>query len=189
MDAYYTDKELHGIGFYKCGRQVLISRKVSIYNPEKMIIGNNVRIDDFCILSGEIVLGSYIHIAAGVYLFGAFGIYIEDFSAISSKSTIYSATDNYDGSCFTSPQFDDKYRCVIGKEIHLYKHAILGSSVVILPGAVIGEGAAVGAMSLVNRDIDPWWIYAGIPARKIRERKQDLLILEKQFIAELELNI
>lgn len=186
MNSFYTDLELKEIGFKDFGEKVKISKKASIYNPEKMIIGDNVRIDDFCILSGEIILGSHIHIAAGVYLFGAYGIEIDNFSAISSKSTIYSATDNYDGSCFTSPQFDCKYRDVIGKKVHLEKHVILGASVTVLPGLVIGEGAAVGASSLILKSLEPWGIYAGVPAKRVKDRKKDLLELEKKFVAELE---
>ena len=51
MNSFYSKEELKEIGFKKYGENVLISRKTSIYNPEKIIIGNNVRIDDFCILS------------------------------------------------------------------------------------------------------------------------------------------
>ncbi|MCB6803967.1 hypothetical protein LI178_31950, partial [Enterocloster bolteae] len=55
---------LKAIGFLKYGKNVLVSRKASIYNPEQMVLGDNIRIDDFCILSGNIKLGSYIHIPA-----------------------------------------------------------------------------------------------------------------------------
>ena len=89
MNSYYTKEELNEIGFASVGENVLISRKTSIYSPHKIFIGNNVRIDDFCILSGKITLGNYIHIAAYVALFaGNAGIDIYDFSGISSKSTV-----------------------------------------------------------------------------------------------------
>jgi len=67
--SFLSKNELRQVGFARYGRNVLISRKVSFYYPEKIEIGNNVRIDDFCILSGHIVMGNYIHIAAYCGLF------------------------------------------------------------------------------------------------------------------------
>jgi galactoside O-acetyltransferase len=65
---FYDESELKELGLKSFGRNVLISRKCSIYGGENMAFGNNVRIDDFCILSGEITIGNYCHIAAGVNL-------------------------------------------------------------------------------------------------------------------------
>lgn len=62
--SFFSESELKAIGFLKYGKNVLVSRKASIYNPEQMVLGDNIRIDDFCILSGNIKLGSYIHIPA-----------------------------------------------------------------------------------------------------------------------------
>ena len=54
MNSFYTVEELGKIGFKKLGKNVLISKKSSIYTPENISIGDNVRIDDFTILSGTI---------------------------------------------------------------------------------------------------------------------------------------
>jgi len=54
-----------------------------------------------------------------------------------------------------------------------------------MPGVNIGEGCSVGAMSLVNKSIEPWGIYFGVPARRIKERKKNILELERQFLAEI----
>ena len=62
--SFYTNDELLDLGFQCVGSHVLISRKASLYGTKGMQIGDNVRIDDFCILSGEITLGSNIHIGA-----------------------------------------------------------------------------------------------------------------------------
>jgi galactoside O-acetyltransferase/dTDP-4-amino-4,6-dideoxygalactose transaminase len=48
----------------------------------------------------------------------------------------------------------------------------------------VAEGCAVGAMSLVVRSTEPWFIYAGIPARKRGPRRQDLLQLEQAYLRE-----
>lgn len=49
--GFYSREQLEKIGFKSLGKNVLISDKSSIYSPENISIGNNVRIDDFCILS------------------------------------------------------------------------------------------------------------------------------------------
>ncbi|EAO54015.1 O-acetyltransferase (cell wall biosynthesis) [Bacillus thuringiensis serovar israelensis ATCC 35646] len=64
MNSFYSQEELKKIGFLSVGKNVLISKKASIYNPGAISIGNHVRIDDFCILSGKITIGSYSHISA-----------------------------------------------------------------------------------------------------------------------------
>jgi len=70
MNSFYSTKELASLGLKRYGENVLISRKCSIYGAQSIEIGDNVRIDDFCILSGHIILGSNIHISAYVALFG-----------------------------------------------------------------------------------------------------------------------
>ena len=86
MESFYTEEELAKIGFAFYGKDVRISRKASFYSVEKISIGNHVRIDDFCILSGYINIGNYVHIAAFCGLFsGLSGIKICDFVGISSK--------------------------------------------------------------------------------------------------------
>lgn len=60
----------------------------------------------------------------------------------------------------------------------------MGSGSVILLGITIEEDVAVGALSLVNRNCQPFGIYSGVPARRIKERKTDLLELAKQLMQE-----
>ena len=61
--AYLTEEELKAAGFKKLGRNVKISDKASIYDADKMEIGDNSRIDDFCVVSGNILIGKFVHIA------------------------------------------------------------------------------------------------------------------------------
>ena len=97
MNSFYTLEELQSIGFKQVGENVFISRKASFYDVENIHIGNNVRIDDFCILSGKITLGSFIHISAYCVLYGANGIELEDYSGLSARCTVYSASDDFSG--------------------------------------------------------------------------------------------
>ena len=184
--SFYTEEELKGIGFAKIGKSVLISRKASIYSAELIEIGNNVRIDDFCILSGKIKIGNYVHISAGCYLFaGDVGIELNDFSGISSRVTIYAVSDDYSGDFMTNSTVPEKYRHIIKGKIVLEKYVQIGSGSTILPGVNIGEGTAIGAMSLISRDVGSWKIAVGIPAKEIKDRSKKLLELERKFLADL----
>lgn len=185
MNSFYSEEELNELGLKGYGKNVLISRKASIYGAENIILGNNVRIDDFCILSGNIAIGDYVHIAAYSAMYaGNAGIVVNDFCNISSRVCIYAISDDYSGETMTNPMVDDRFKNVIEQQVIINKHAIVGSSSTILPGACISEGTAVGAMSLIKELTQPWSIYAGIPAKLIKERKRDILNLEKEFLNE-----
>lgn len=182
MNSFYSYEELKTIGFKNIGENVLISRKTSIYGANNIIIGNNVRIDDFSILSGNIVIGDYVHIAAGVMIFaGQAGVVLEDFVGVSSRTAIYAVTDDYSGEFLTNPTIPDEYRNVIGGKVVLKKHALIGTGCTILPGVVVGTGVSVGSMSLVNKNIDDFTINVGVPAKTIKKRSRNLLLLEKRL--------
>lgn len=188
MNSFYTNIELKELGIKKIGSNVLISRKCSIYGAKDIVIGDNVRIDDFAILSGNIIMGNYIHIAAYTALYGGkVGIEIGDFSTISSRGVVYAVSDDYSGETMTNPMVSSKYRGVIEKNVIIGRHTIIGTGTTILPGVVIEEGVSVGAMSLVKDNLMEWGIYAGIPCRRIKERKKDILIYEKMFLQEEDL--
>jgi galactoside O-acetyltransferase len=182
LDSFLTVKELREMNFKKIGTNVLISRKTSIYGAENISIGNNVRIDDFCILSGVINIGDYVHIAAYVALYaGDKGIELNDFAGVSSKTTIYAITDDYLGEAMTNPTVPIELRKIYGGPVILEKHVLIGASTVILPNLRISEGAAVGACSLITKDCMEWSIYAGVPAKKVKDRSKNILQLEKSI--------
>lgn len=173
------------IGFESVGDNVQISEHAQFYGVERIKIGSNVRIDDFCVIAaglGGIRIGNYVHIAIGSSLIGAGSIVLSDFSGLSSRVSIYSSSDDYTGVCLTNPTVPSKYTGVINADVFLGKHVIVGSGSVILPGVVIEDGAAIGALSLVNKNCEYFGIYAGNPIRKLKERQRDLLELEKQLI-------
>lgn len=177
VNSFYSDEELLSLGFKSFGRNVLISHNARFYGIEQMEIGDSVRIDDFCILSGKIKLGSFIHVSAYSALYGRFGIVMEDYSGLSPRCTIFSASDDFNGNHLIGPMVDTKLTHVIGGQVKIARYSQVGSGCIVLPGVSIGEGVAVGAMSLVNDDLNPWSIYYGIPARFIKNREKGLLNL------------
>lgn len=175
MNTFFYNDELKQIGLKSYGNNVLISRKVSIYNPELIEIGDYVRIDDFCILSGRIKLGSFIHISAFCALYGKYGIILESFTGISTRTTIYSAIDDFSGDFLIGPLFPDSLRNIIKGEVILERFVQIGANCVVFPNLSIGEGTVVGALSLVNKTLDKWSIYAGIPVKKLKARNNGLV--------------
>jgi acetyltransferase-like isoleucine patch superfamily enzyme len=181
---FYTQEQLEKMNFKKLGKNVLISDKSSIYNAKNISIGDHTRIDDFAILSageGGIEIGSYVHIACFATLIGKGKIVMKDFSGISSRVSIYSSSDNYNGEYMTNPCIPPPFSNTIHADVTLGKHVVVGSSSVILPGITLGDGCSVGSMSLVNKSFDDCSIIVGIPAKMIKSRLKNIFELEKKF--------
>ena len=181
MNSFYSQEELREIGFKKIGKNVLISKKTSIYLPNEIEIGNNVRIDDFCILSGKIKIGNYVHIAAFVALYGKYGIEIGDFCGCSARTTIYSATDDFSGEYLISPMVPRDLTNVTGGKVILENYVQVGANTVIMPNVILSEGSCIGAMSLVKKNTENWKIYAGIPCKEVKKRKKEVINLSKKI--------
>lgn len=183
MSNFLSREELKSLGLKEFGEDVLIGRYAILYSPEKLSLGNHVRIDDFTIVSGKVTLKNYIHISQFCGLYGGDeGILMEDFSGLSSKCSIYAVSDDYTGASMTNPMVPAKYKPgSVSKPVRIEKHAIIGCNSVVLPGVTVAEGTAVGSMSLCNKSTEAWAMYVGIPAKKKGERRRDILELEKQF--------
>ncbi len=176
---------IDALGFASVGENVQISDRASFYGVSRIALGNNIRIDDFCVLSagiGGIAIGNYVHIAVYSSLIGAGQISLSDFCNISSRVSIYSSNDDYSGTTLTNPTVPSEYTGVTHADVFLGKHVIVGSGSVILPGVTLEDGVAVGALSLVTKNCAAFGIYVGNPARRIKERKRDLLEVEKLFL-------
>lgn len=183
--AYYSNNDLVRIGFKHLGRNVKISNKANIYNADQIEIGDNSRIDDLCIVSGRVVIGSNCHITPMCLVAGgAPGVFLSDFCTLAYGVKVFAQSDDYSGKTLTNSLIPKKYKDEIFNPVFLRKHVIVGAGSIVLPGVDITEGCSIGAMSLVNRSTKPWGIYVGNPARRIKERKKDLLELEKQFLEE-----
>lgn len=181
MNSFYSDQELDTLGLSSFGKNVKISRNVALYSPETIVIGNNVRIDDFCILSGLITLKSNIHISAYCGLFGGGGIVIDDFSGLSPKTLIFSKTDDFSGEYMVGPMVPDSVRHIIEGKVTLEKYVQVGASSVILPNTTLHIGSATGACTLINQDLPAWSLSVGVPARVIKDRSKNILELVQKI--------
>jgi galactoside O-acetyltransferase len=186
-DRYYTREELEGMGFRKLGRDVLISRTSRLYIPEYISIGDYSVVDDFCIVSGNVELGRNVHLAHGCRVIGGReGIRMDDFSGLAFGVTIFAQSDDYGGDALTNPTVSMKFRKITRARVEIGRHAVVGAGSIIFPGANLGEGSSVGAFSMITKPTEPWGVYFGIPAKKIRNRHRNLLQLEQKYLDEQE---
>lgn len=183
--GYYSTDELRQFGFAAIGENVSISKACNIVGLENIAIGNDVRIDAYCSLiavGGSITLGSNIHIGGYCHLAGRGGITMGDFSGLSQRCSIYSASDDYSGAAMTNPMVPAHLTNAKIAAVSIGRHAILGSGSIVLPGVSLGEGVAMGAHSVATRDLPEWQICCGSPATPKKDRQRRPLVLEGELV-------
>jgi acetyltransferase-like isoleucine patch superfamily enzyme len=167
-----------------CGNNVIIGKTVRIRYPELVSIGDNCIIDDFCYISTSLELKSNVHISSGTKIIGGrtASVVFDEFSTTAPNVVLSAGTDDYLGGLAT-PMVPIEFKggAIIGN-IFIGRHCIVGSGSVVLPNVTFHDGACVGALSLVNSDLEAWGLYAGIPALKIKARnREQILALEARF--------
>ncbi len=170
------------------GQDVTIWPMARIVDPERISIGDAVIIDDFVFLAGgrRTVIGSFVHIAAFASVAGGGEFVMEDFAGLSGGVRVYTGNEDYLGGCLTNPAVPAPYRVPQRSFVHLGRHVLVGANAVVLPGVTLGEGAVVGAASVVKHDCEPWGIAAGGRAGGGGARPRDrILELERRLRAEL----
>lgn len=184
--GFYGTEDLRQMGFAKVGEHVQIARNCTIFGLENIVLGDHVRIDAMCsiIATGPVTFEGRNHVGAFCHLVGRGGLTLGKYSGLSQRVSIYTASDDYGGGFLTNPTVPAEYTSCTVAPVRLERHVIIGSGAVVLPGAAIGEGVSVGALSLVTKSLDPWHVYWGVPARRLKARSRDLLALEAQLEAE-----
>ena len=183
MNSFYSEKELKTIGFKKFGTNVLISRHAIFYAPENITLKNNLRIDDYSIISavnGSCVIGNFVHIGAFSYVQASGGVVIKDFSGLSQGCKVYSKSSDFVNELTNSTIPKKFIKSNVGKVV-LGTNSDVGANTVILPGVTIGEGVALGANSLVLKTLNnKWSLYFGSPARFVRKRNKANILNQKK---------
>ena len=178
----------HGHAFAKCGKDVRVWPLAKIIGPETISLGDAVIIDDFVLIMGgrRSAIGSFIHIASFTSITGGGEFLMEDFATLSSGIRVFTGTDDFSGNYMANSAVPYPYRQPTRSFVTMKKHSIVGANSVILPGVTLGEGAAIGANSLVLKDCEPWTIYVGSPARPLKPRRRDRIVeFEAQLRREL----
>ena len=183
---FLSAEEIQSIGFRYTGEGVRISRRAVFFAPQRISIGQETRIDAFCVLSAGgngLTIGRNVHISAHNTIVGQARVDIGDFCTISVRCSIFSSNDDYSGAAMANPTVPDTYRMAVDAPVRIEDHVIIGAGSVVLCGVTIGQSAAVGALSLVKRDVPGFAIVAGTPAKVIGERKKGHLDACAQFLS------
>lgn len=112
----------------------------------------------------KLKIGPHCVINSDVILDAREGLSIGENVSISEQTAIYTQEHDLD-----DPKFATR-----GGPVRIEDYAFVGARALILPGVTIGKGAAVAAGAVVTRDVAPYDVVAGVPAKKIRERSRDL---------------
>lgn len=113
---------------------------------------------------GKFRIGRNSVVNFGCYLDNRRGIHIGNNVGLAHNTKIYTL-----GHDLNDPKFGTK-----GAPVHIKDNAFIFSNAMIMPGVTIGEGAIVLAGSVVTKNVEPWTIVGGNPAKKLRERRRDI---------------
>lgn len=150
------------------GRHSLVEVGVSIPVGRNVRLGDFTLIDKYCQLTaaeGSIVIGSRCHLAPFTIILGHGGVTIEDYVGVAAGARIYSISEwPGEGKRLAGPMIPFEHRGLRKGPVVLKKDCFIGANAVILPGVTVGEGAVVGANTVVARDVEPWTVVIGNPA-------------------------
>lgn len=179
--------------FKAVGKGVSFGKSITIRHPHKISIGDNVVIDDYCLLDAKgldnngIIIGSNIFIGRGSILSCKNGdIILEKNVVVGFNSEIISASNVIIGentliSAYvyiiggghaysrTDIPISEQDKTSFG--IRIGKNSWIGAGVLVFDGITIGRDAIIGAGAVVSKDIPPFAIAAGVPARVAKSRK------------------
>ena len=169
----------------KCGKGVKIRPLAKIAVPEVVELDDYAIIDDFVFIAGGqgIKIGKFVHISSFCSVIGGGKLEMEDFSGLSAGCRIITGSDDFSGKSLTNPCVPWDYKPFAYQGyVKICKHAILGTNVIVHTNVTIGEGCSIGSNTLVTKDLEPWGIYIGTPAKRIKDRQKDLLELESRIM-------
>lgn len=175
MNSIQYDKSL----LKSVGNDVFISSNVEIRRPHLVSVGSHTAMDTGLYLTTAAEIGDYIHIAPYITIIGGAQskLVMGHFSTVAAGSRIICGSDEHKGEGLVGPTIPEKYKDKLKITTVIFgRFANIGTNVVVMPGVTLGEGCVVGACSLVTKNTDPWGIYLGVPAKKVGERRRDIML-------------
>lgn len=155
--------------FRELGADVVFEEAVLVFHPENITIGTNVYLGHNTILKGyhknEMSIGDNTWIGQCCFFHSGGGITIG--RAVGVGPYVKILTSVHKDGDFAAPVM---YQELEFGEVVIEDGCDIGVGAIILPGVRIGEGAIVGAGAVVTRDVPPYSVVAGVPARVLRKR-------------------
>jgi len=151
-------------------KDIIIHKTAIIKRPVWLTMSDHIAIDPFFYMTTGAKIGNYVHIGSHVSVIGGAGaeLIIGNNVAISTGCRLVCRSNDFWSKKSAVP-FSLGEKDLYGSFIQIGNNVILGANVVVLPDVIIGEGARVGANSLVKEDLAPRGVYVGSPARFIGE--------------------
>lgn len=172
--------------FKEIGNDVTIYQPISLIQPEKMVLKSHILLSEFSYLAAGkgLFIGNYIHISTNCSILGGGYCILNDFVGICAGSRIITGSEDIMGEGITGgPTVPSEYRTNFQSFVVFEKHSFLGTNCIVLPGITIGEGSVIGSGSTITKDIEPWGIYIGNPAKRVKERpKEKILSMEIELL-------
>lgn len=167
-----------GFSFRRRGRDVTVHSPIVIVHPENLVLGSRVILDALSFLNAGkgLFLGNCIHVATMASIIGGGFCVLEDFVGVCAGARIITGTDEIDGQGLVGPTVPQELRSFHRSFVVCGKHAFLGTNCVVHPGVTIGEGTVVSSGAVVTKDLEPWGIYQGAPARRVKDRPRERMI-------------
>lgn len=166
--------------FISLGEDVYISPTAVFTRANMVSIGSHVAIDHGVYVTTQAEIGDYIHLSPYITVIGGAKskVIIENFATVAAGTRIIAGSDAFLGEGLTSVTVPEKYRDTVNfSTIKIEKFVGVGTNVVIMPGVKLAEGCVIGANSLVTKDTEPWTIYMGSPAKPIKKRNKEKMLL------------
>ena len=184
QSRYLNEEELRKLGVKSVGSNVLVSEHATIVGLSNVTLGSNIRIDSHVVIlsrRGPLTVGDNVHLEPASSIVAHHGISIGSYCTISHGVRLFTASADYSGNSFTNVFPDGSNQNPRVGSIEIQDHVIVGGNSVVMPGVVIGEGAAVGALSFVRASLEPWAVYAGNPLRRLRDRSREIKSIAQQM--------
>jgi len=165
------------------GEGVRLYPMCKIIHPESAELDNNCQIMDFVFIdAGELLkIGKFSTITWHCIIEGGAKTYIGDRVFLGPGSKLLTSTYELNG-FYSVEHLPAGCGAIRYGDIIIEDDAYLGANVTVLPGVTIGEGAIVSANALVNKDLEQWGIYVGVPCKKIGERQKPTPERQKKIL-------
>ncbi|MDZ4844373.1 MAG: acyltransferase [Chitinophagales bacterium] len=175
MENTIKQNQSHGTGIFSfkdfklLGSNVIFENGVLVFHPETIEIENNVYVGHQTILKGyyksSMFIGENTWIGQQCFFHSAGGIRIGKSVGIGPKVSIL--TSQHKPESLETPVL---FSPLEFQEVVIGDGADIGIGVILLPGVRIGKGTIIGAGAVVNTDVPANEVWAGVPAKKIRNR-------------------
>lgn len=146
VPSHFVRRFFYRICGIKIGKGSALHMEIRFYNPRNISIGEDTIVGEGTVLDGrdKLAIGNHVDIATEVMIYN-------------SEHDVQ----------------DEQFRAKISPVV-VEDYVFIGPRAIILPGVKIGRGAVVGAGAVVTKDVEPFKIVGGVPAKEIGERENKI---------------